>query len=85
MNTLDYYNFGRMAVDVTYQSGGHHLLKPLGLGLIVQIHTAHQVIPWNSNTSVFSSQGLEGKCRSGFVHHKDLNMNPGGAQKSSAT
>lgn len=30
----------------TYQCGGHHLLKPLGLGLVVEIHAAHKVIPW---------------------------------------
>ena len=31
---------------VTHQRGGHHLFKPLGLGLVVEVHTAHEVISY---------------------------------------
>lgn len=31
-------------IPVTHQRGGHHLFKPLGLGLVVEVHTAHEVI-----------------------------------------
>lgn len=30
----------------THQRGGHHLFEPLGLGLVVEVHTAHEVISW---------------------------------------
>lgn len=36
---------------VTYQCGGHHLFKPLGLGLVVEVHTAHEVISWEKPTA----------------------------------
>ena len=31
---------------VPYQTSGDHLLKPFGLGLVVKVHTAHQLIAW---------------------------------------
>jgi hypothetical protein len=31
---------------ITYQCGGHHLFKPFRLGLVVEVHTAHEVISW---------------------------------------
>lgn len=37
---------------VTYQCGGHHLFKPLGLGLVVEVHTAHEVISWEKPTAI---------------------------------
>lgn len=28
----------------TYQGGGDHLFKPLGLRLVVEVHTSHEVV-----------------------------------------
>lgn len=36
---------------LTYQCGRHHLFKPLGLGLVVEVHTAHEVISWEKPTA----------------------------------
>lgn len=36
---------------VTYQGGRHHLFKPLGLGLVVEVHTAHEIISWEKPTA----------------------------------
>lgn len=34
-----------------YHAGCHHFFKPLGLGLVVEVHTAHQVISWKKPQS----------------------------------
>ncbi len=34
---------------ISYQTGGDHLLEPLGLRLVIQVDTAHQIISCYSN------------------------------------
>lgn len=82
----------KMLDRVTYQSGGHHFLKPLGLGLIVKIHTAHQVISWKvqeSNTLVFSSQCYGAQKETAVqvlqADPEGLQVSPGGAEGNSIT
>ena len=36
---------------ITYQCGRHHLCNPLGLGLVGEVHTAHEVISWEKPTA----------------------------------
>lgn len=36
---------------ITHQCGRHHLFKPLGLGLVVEVHTAHEIIAWEKPTA----------------------------------
>lgn len=40
---------------ITYQCGRHHLFKPLGLSLVVEVHTAHEIISWEKPTATIMS------------------------------
>lgn len=44
-----------------HHAGCHHFFKPLGLGLVVEVHTAHQVISWrktHSSTMRGTAEGI---------------------------
>lgn len=51
-----------LKVQKLYHAGGDHLFKPLGLSLVVEVHTSHQVVSWTRNGDKRLSRGqyLEG-------------------------
>lgn len=49
------------AQSISHQTAGHHLLEPLGLGLIVEINTSHQLITWRYRGCWVTHAGL--------IHH----------------
>lgn len=45
-----------------YQAGGDHLLKPLGLRLVIQVDAAHQIIPcWRMGGNKQSYEGVHSR------------------------